>query len=662
MRFFRKLGLAIAALAMPATAQAPSELRPKMPLAPSKQISAPATVPTVNASPANLTKQDVDAWLDGFMPYALESGDIPGAVVVVVKNGQVLTERGFGYADRKAQLPVDPDKTLFRPGSISKLFTWTAVMQQVQAGKINLDADVNTYLDFKIPPAFGKPITMRNLMTHTAGFEETVKYLITSNPKILKPLGPALKRWVPTRIYAPGDRPAYSNYGASLAGYIVERVSGEKFEDYVQHHIMQPLGMAHSSFAQPLQANLMPNVSKAYQPGNPEPRPYEMIPLSPAGALAATGGDMAKFMIAHLSDGGPLLNPETAHLMYAPANYAVPGLPPMALGFYHEDRNGQVIIAHAGDTNWFHSDLHLYLNAHTGFFVSFNSPGKDGAAHTVRTRLFDEFTDRYFPVKTPNPPTVATAKEHGAAMAGHYISSRGSLTNWLKLIGVVGETTVTLNPDNTITVSDFRDPAHNPKKWREVGPWQWQEVNGAARLNAVVKDGKPTAFLSTDLPQVLLFEPAPAGMNAAWIMPMLYLSLGVSLLMALGWPVVALIRRNYGYKLALTGRALQLHRATRITAWLFLIITGGWVVVVSSISSNLEAFNGGMDVPMRLLQLLSLIAVAGTALSCWNAYALFTAPERRWWKAGWAALFAFCALFLVWLVFAMHLISWSLDY
>jgi CubicO group peptidase (beta-lactamase class C family) len=662
MRFFRKLGLALAALAMPAIAQAPSELRPKLPLTSAKPVSAPATLPTVNNSPASLTKADVDAWLDGFMPYALASGDIPGAVVVVVKDGQVLTERGFGYSDRKARTPVDPEKTLFRPGSISKLFTWTAVMQQVQAGKIDLDADVNTYLDFKIPPAFGKPITMRNLMTHTAGFEETVKYLITANPKIVKALGPTLERWVPNRIYAPGTMPAYSNYGASLAGYIVQRVSGEKFEDYIQHHIMVPLGMTRSSFAQPLPANLLAGMSKAYEPGKEDPRPYELIPLSPAGALAATGGDMAKFMIAHLSNGGPLLNPETAHLMYAPANTAVPGLPPMALGFYHEDRNGQVIIAHGGDTNYFHSDLHLYLQSNTGFFVSFNSPGKEGAAHTVRTRLFHEFTDRYFPQKPVDLPTTATAKEHGAAMAGHYYSSRGSQHNWLKFISVIGETKVSLNPDNTITVSDFVDPAHNPKKWREVGPWQWQEVGGTAQLNAVVKDGKVQSFLGGDLPQILLFLPASAGMNAGWIMPALFLSLGVSLLMALGWPVVVLIRRNYGYKPVLSGRALQLHRAARITAWLFLAVAIGWVMIVGSISSNLEAFNGGMDLPMRLLQLLTLVATIGTALSCWNAYVAFTASDRRWWKYGWAGLFALCGLFLVWLAFAMHLVTASLNY
>ncbi|HTC91360.1 MAG TPA: serine hydrolase domain-containing protein, partial [Bryobacteraceae bacterium] len=140
-----------------------------------------STGPVVLANPSpaevppQLTQSDADAWLDGFMPYTLESNDIAGATVVIVKDGQVLTQRGFGYADVAARKPVDPATTMFRAGSISKLFTWTAVMQLVEQHKIDLDADVNQYLDFKIPPYEGKPITMRNLMTHTPGFEEAFK-------------------------------------------------------------------------------------------------------------------------------------------------------------------------------------------------------------------------------------------------------------------------------------------------------------------------------------------------------------------------------------------------------------------------------------------------------------------------------------------------------
>jgi CubicO group peptidase (beta-lactamase class C family) len=319
MRVLRWIVALATAAALPASAQSPAQLQPtKTNVAVLPSAAIPSASPT-GSTAHDLTKADVDAGLDGFMPYALKAGGIPGAVVVVVKDGKPLTERGFGYSDVKTAKPVDPALTLFRPGSVSKLFTWTAVMQQVQAGKLNLDADVNQYLDFKIPPRDGKPITLRNLMTHTPGFAETAKYLIEYDKKPV-PLRSALARWVPDRIYAPGTMPAYSNYGASLAGYIVERVSGEPFDEYIQRHIFQPLGMAHSTFDQPAPPNLKPLMSKAYEFGSSDPKPYEVIPLAPAGALASSGDDMGKFMIAHLNNGGPLLNPATAQLMHAPAN------------------------------------------------------------------------------------------------------------------------------------------------------------------------------------------------------------------------------------------------------------------------------------------------------------------------------------------------------
>ena len=204
--------------------------------------------PALGDSAPALTKPDVDAWLDGFLPYALDSGDVAGAVVAVVKDGAVLTEKGYGYADVAAKLPVDPRATLFRPGSTSKLFTWTAVMQQVELGKIDLDRDVNEYLDFKIRPYQGQPVTMRQIMTHTAGFEEALEGLLVDAAAV-PPLDQVVKHWVPRRIFAPGTTPAYSNYATTLAGYIVQRVSGEPFDDYIDRHIFQPLGMAHSTFS-----------------------------------------------------------------------------------------------------------------------------------------------------------------------------------------------------------------------------------------------------------------------------------------------------------------------------------------------------------------------------------------------------------------------------
>jgi len=623
MRIVKTIALCLAALALPASGQSPRAPAPAAPLAP-----VGVTTPAPSAG-AQLTATDVDSWLDGLMPYGIESGGIAGVVVVVVKDGKVLTQRGFGKADVKTGKRVDPAATLFRPGSVSKLFTWTAVMQQVQAGKLDLDKDVNAYLDFTIPPAYGKPITLRNLMTHTSGFEETAKYLITTRPEDNRPLDAVLKRWVPHRIYAPGSTASYSNYGASLAGYLVERVSGEKFDDYVQRHILAPLGMRHSSFAQPLPPVLAAGMARGYAVASGEPQKFEIIPMSPAGALSSTGADMAQFMIAHLAQGGPLLSPQTAALMHATANTPIPGLPGMALGFYHEDRNGLNIVGHGGDTNWFHSDLHLYLDKNVGLFVSFNSSGKAGAAHTLRGKLFEGFTDRYFPQPAPELPTLATAAEHGRLLVGHYVSSRGSLTNWLRIATLLGEATVVLNDDRTITVSALRDAAGAPKRWREVAPWQWQEVGGTDRLGVQVKDGKVVALAPEGMAAIILFLPASTTLNAGWIVPALLAALAVMLVTALSWPVVALVRRRYGYRPSIAGRPLMLHRATRITAWIAVIVAAGWMTLIGVLSSDISALDGRLDIWMRLLQVLTLVAVAGTGLTPRNGLAIGPSPPRQ---------------------------------
>src|SRR6185503_12206940 len=324
---------------------------PNVPLSPpatAASAAAPASSQEPVASAVPLTKADVDVWLDGYLPYALRTADIPGAVVTVVKDGQLLTARGYGYADVEKKTPVDPERTLFRPGSVSKLVTWTAVMQLVEQGKLDLDKDINSYLDFKIPDYDGKPITLRQIMTHTAGFEEAIKGLIFSDPAHLLPLGDYLKRWTPKRVFAPGTTPAYSNWATSLAGYVVERVSGEKFDDYCDKHIFAPLGMTNSTMRQPLPAALAGQMASGYKPGK-EAGKFEIVGPAPAGSLSSTGTDMAKFMIANLDQGKGLMSPETAAMMHnSPLDKVDPAslLPPlnrMRLGYFETNVNGREV-------------------------------------------------------------------------------------------------------------------------------------------------------------------------------------------------------------------------------------------------------------------------------------------------------------------------------
>jgi CubicO group peptidase (beta-lactamase class C family) len=661
MRLFGWLVAIAAAAAIPASAQSPTELLPTKPTAallPAPPLPAKAA-PNMGAH--DLTKTDVDAWLDGFMPYALRAGDIPGAVVVVVKDGQPLTMRGYGYSDVKTQAPVDPNLTLFRPGSVSKLFTWTAVMQLVEAGKLNLDADINTYLDFRIPPRSGKPITLRNLMTHTPGFAETAKYLIEFGETQPRPLGKVLSRWVPPRIYDPGAMPAYSNYGASLAGYIVERVSGEPFNAYIQRHILAPAGMAHSTFDQPLPRGLRPYMSKAYKTGSDAPQPYEVIGMAPAGALAASGADMGRFMIAHLNH--TLISPGTARLMYSEANKPYPNLPAMGLGFYHEDRNGLTIVGHGGDTVFFHSDLHLFLDKNVGLYISMNSLGKNAAAHSLREELLQQFADRYYPAPPQNLPAAGTAKAHGAVLSGHYVSSRAGGFNFLRLAELLGQTSVSVDKDGVLVASSITDTAGNPRRWREVKPWLWQEVRGSDYLQALTDgNGRVKMFSITPYAPIIQFLPAPTSLNAGWILPVAGFALLIIVIAALGWPIVALVRRRYKYQSDLSGRALKLHRATRVTAWLFIILTGGWMLVLNAVNDDLTALNGGLDIWMRLLQLVLILAIIGTVAAIWNAYQVVTAPGRHRIATIWAVLIALAAAFLVWLSLNLGLLTASLNY
>lgn len=657
-RWIALLPILLAVSVMPAAAQSSADLNPTR-----TAVSPSGTQALTSGRAADaLTAADVNAWLDGLMPYSLDAGGIAGAVVVIVKDGQVLTARGYGYSDMRSRAPVDPARTLFRPGSISKLFTWTAVMQQVEAGKIDLDRDINAYLDFQIPPSHGKPITMRNLMTHTGGFEETAKYLIVEKAGQKHPLGDVLKRWVPTRIYAPGAMPAYSNYGASLAGYIVERVSGERFEDYVQQHIFTPLNMRRSSFEQPLPASLAPLLSKGYNVASEEPKPFEIIELSPAGALSSTGEDMARFMLAFLDNGGALMKPETRARMFADVNRPIPGLPAMALGFYHEDRNGQVIVGHGGDTNWFHSDLHLLVDSNVGIYMSFNSAGKEGAAHVIRQRLFEQFMARYFPQPGPQPRTLSTARDHGRLMAGHYISSRASTSNWLRFIGLLSEVEVSLNGDDTITVSALLDPAGVPKRWREVAPFQWREVGGSGRLAARVENGRVAAFSIAEFAPIILFLPAPADLDAGWIMPALLAALGIMLLTALAWPVVAGMRKVYGYRSPVSGPALLLDRLMRGTVVVAILVAAGWMGMIAAINTDVGLLDGRLDIWMRLIQLLEIAAILGTLVSVYNAYITVRSRDRRLTAKIWSILVPLAGLFLTWIVLSMGLLTVGLDY
>ena len=622
--------------------------------------------PPPPAAPA-MTQADVEAWLDGFMPYALGAADIPGAVVVVVKDGQPLVEKGYGYADVAERKPVDPATTLFRPGSVSKLFTWTAVMQQVEQGKLDLDTDVNKYLDFEIPARGDKPVTLRNIMTHTAGFEEQVKDLMGAEGTPYPPLDEYLKAWVPTRIFSAGSTPAYSNYATALAGYIVARVSGKSFDDYIDQHIFAPLSMKYSSFRQPLPETLKEHMSKGYPLGSQPPKPFEIVGPAPAGSLSASGADMGRFMIAHLQKGAfgseRILQEATAEQMHSTALTMLPRVHRMVLGFYEQNRNGRRIIAHGGDTQWFHSDLHLFLDDNVGLFISVNSAGKGGAAGKIRTALFEQFTDRYLPGPTLDGKVdEKTAAEHARLITGVYDNSRRMDSSFFKLLALAGPVKVFPNEDGTISASIATSLGGVPIKWREVEPFVWRDVNGESLLSAKVEDGRVVRFSFDGISPFMMFEPTPGSVSSGWLLPALIGSLIALLLTTLAWPVSALVRRHYGVPYRLAGQDAKAHRWIRLAATVVVGLFVAWGTTLTLMMSDFRRLSGGLDGWLWILQLLSVVVFIGAAgVGLWNARVVVGSP-RKWYAKAWAVLLALSLLVLLWVALAFHLIAFDVNY
>jgi CubicO group peptidase (beta-lactamase class C family) len=654
--------VALAMLATGIAAAAPAVTGPATPIV-TKTAMADAAPPAQSEETHALSAQDADVFFDGMIPYALAHGNIAGAVFVVVKDGKILFAKGYGYSDVAKRKPVIADETMFRPGSVSKLLTWTAVMQQVQAGKLNLDVDVNTYLDFKIPEKFGKPITLRNIMTHTPGFEEGIHDAFVKNAKDLYPLGDYMKKRMPDRIYPPGQVVAYSNYGASLAGYIVQRVSGEQYADYIANHILKPLGMNHSTFQQPLPASLAPFMSNGYTKASAEkPTPFESIETAPAGAMSATGTDMAHFMIAHLNNGSyngvSILSPATVALMHSPQSQMAPGVNGFDLGFYRENRNGLRIIGHAGDTNPFHSDLHLLLDKNVGVFMSFNSQGNEGESDKFRTTLFRAFLDRYFPYRAPEEATVADPKPDAARVAGWYGSSR-KINSSLRLLSALGRSEVVAKPDGTITLDVLKNEAGVPKVWREVGPLTYREVNGQTHTKFVTDaNGNISYWISDDFLPVLIFQRIN-GLEQSNIMKIMMGLVCVSLLMTLvtwigGW----LVRRHYGQTLDLPESAAGRRVASRIGVVVILAMFIGWGVLFSVLSNGNEQIG---SILMGLYVIGALAVVSAVVVVIEAVLRIVRGPGGLLVKAGELVL-GVSALYVIWAIFDYGLANFSLVF
>ncbi|HWA94075.1 MAG TPA: serine hydrolase [Terracidiphilus sp.] len=601
-----------------------------------------------------LTAEDLNAFFDGIFPLQLERSDIAGASVLVMQNGQILLEKGYGYADVKKKTPVDPASTIFRLASISKLFTWVSVMQLVEQHKLDLDTDINRYLDFKIRPAFNKPITLRNLMTHTGGFEETVFDIIVTSSKDPVTLRQFLIDNQPMRIYPPGEIPAYSNYGVGLASYIVQRVSGEPFEQYVQEHIFTPLGMTHSSFDQPLPARLKSTDSQGYREDTTKPPVgFEIFNPVGAGGISSTAADMGRFGQALLNggelDGHRILQTETLAQMWTPQFKANQDLPPICMGFYQTWRNNLRWIGHQGDLIAFHSLFFMEPSQKIVLFVSYNSAG---GASRPRPEIIRYFSDRYFP-GAQNFPFLKTPADQLKDIQGRYESTRRADSTRLKLEDLFSQRSARINKEGELTLSGARDLRGHILKWRPIGKDLWQTEDDQARIFAIRNASNKIVRLAVDFPGVQ-YQRVPWYEDSHFVLLLVGASLGITLL------VVFAFLLRLGRRIFLRGRprwqpqpgTAYLTFSLKSASLFWLLILGSMFGYFAKAGDNLMPPTADWFKWFMLLNAVTAIALLFSLFAVFAAIRIALRSDLRWITKLKFSLVALACIVLSW--FAMH--------
>jgi CubicO group peptidase (beta-lactamase class C family) len=601
---------------------------------------------------------ELEAFLDGIMAVHLKANHIGGATIAVVKDGKLFFAKGYGYADVTKRTPVVADKTLFRPGSVSKLFTWTAVMQLYEQGKIDLNADVNTYLkDFKIPATFPQPITMNNLLSHTPGFEEKFTGMGAKKPKDLLPLGRFLATHMPARVRPPGEVTSYSNYGTALAGYIVQIVSGIPFEAYIEQNIFKPLGMEHSTFREPLPAALEPDMSVGYtfEDGLFKAEKFELINgMFPAGSLSTCATDMARFMIAHLQNGrygeARILKEETAKFMHSRLFSNDPRLAGNAHGFWESDFNDLHLIGHGGDTIWFHSELALIPDKDLGLFVSYNSP--NGAS---REELIEAFLDRYYPEATPAAELKASpgSKERLRQVSGTYGVTRVSRTTYEKIAGLM--MTVHIRPTkegNLLVTSSIGSGA---RQYVEVEPWVFRQIEGPdkvifklsaeGRVKYAFSEGAPIMGLV----KLAWYETPIFHFVLAGLCVLLFLSA------VLGWPLAALSR-------VICRRKCEGKPAPKAARWLAGVMSGLFIIFMVclgvAVSDEMELMMGVPALLKSALVLPLIAALLGIGVLFFMVKAWIKGYWTRCQRVHYTLVFVAAAAF-IWFLNYWNLLGWK---
>jgi CubicO group peptidase (beta-lactamase class C family) len=617
-------------------------------------------------APGPSGRAELEAFLNDLLGREMEEFHIAGAAVSVVKDGKLFFAKGYGYADLEEGIPVDPEQTIFGVGSVGKLFTWTAVMQLVEQGKLDLDADINDYLDFRIPDTYPQPITLKHLMTHTSGFEDRWFGSAVTDANDLVPVRDWLVSHMSARVRPPGDA-GYSNYNAMLAGYIVARVSGQPYDQYIQEHIFSPLGMRYSTVQFPVPPDLRPlaSVGYTYADGHFQAFPdYTPQPaLAPSGAHHASVTDMARFMIAHLQGGRysdantaerSILKESTAQQMHSTLYTPDPRLNGTAYGLFDMSDNGQRTLGHIGDFPPMNSLLLLLPDQNLGVFVVYNSDG-GGNLVNQHSGFQRAFFDHYFPTATFAPiQPPADFAERADRFVGLYNTS-SLYTTVPKFAGLFGGgyTTEISNPGDGALL--FTLMGHE-LRFVEVEPLYFRQVDGPFGLVFREDERGRITHMYTD------FMPQYASAKLGWYETSRFnraLALSCILILLSMIPVAA-IRLIRNHRLSADRKLAS--RGARVAYWIIpgisllnLLFLIGFALGIPAIEQNVL-----LDPPLVVKIALGLGVVAAVLTVGALVYTAL-AWKNRYWGITFRAYYTLvtvAAVAFVWFLNYWNLLGW----
>ena len=604
--------------------------------------------------------------LDSAIVAAMHEHDVPGAAMAVVRDGRVERLVGYGCANIARGVAVDPSRTVFHVASVSKPFVALAAVQLAEQGVVDLRADVNRYLTtMQVPAGWNRPVTLHDLLTHTAGFEESIVGYAARTPADIRPLGVFLAAKLPKRGWPPGDVTAYSNYGYALAGYVVESVAHVSFADYVRTRILTPLGMKRSSFAQPMPQELARDAALSYGcsvTGCDAITP-DYRSAYPPGGLVTTADDMSRFMLAQL--GAPLdgafLSDSVLRLMHERQFTHASGLPGLTYGFAEDAFAGHRALSHAGGASGYTSFVMLVPEQHVGAFVVANGGssrfGAAASAAIARAVLPAATSD-----SLPAPrASAATPDPTGSYRLTRY-AHRG-VENLPALFN--GQLHVTRIGADTLDVQGNGDASG---RYVAIGPTRWRRIGGFDQVAVRVRDGKvthffaPQSFFGTRFPSAyerLAWFDAPHFLNEAlsWVIVLPLLAL-------LSWPVVAgivwLIRRRTRLVTRLRSPLGRTPRAKVLAGAVLFVAVALWFGFGFIAQTNRAAERGGGELVYGIPPMMQLLAWAPLVLATLAALlvaATLVAWRRRWWSVPGMLLFTVVTLNAV--AFVALLVRWG---